>query len=154
MSFEDFTGLYERALSIATGAHRGQKDKAGEDYIEHPKAVALRCKTDEGKIAALLHDTIEDTYVTADYLRNMGFPEHIVHAVVLVTKDYDDPDYNYISYLKNIKEDPIACEVKMADFSHNMDLRRLKKITLHSIRRTLKYNLSYRYLAFNSNPAR
>ena len=52
--------LLEKALQIAVKAHSGQTDKAGAAYIFHPIRVANRCKTDEERIVALLHDTIED----------------------------------------------------------------------------------------------
>ncbi len=61
MSKDEFKRLYAHALSIATFAHRGQTDKAERAYIDHPVAVAARCRSDKAKIAALLHDTIEDT---------------------------------------------------------------------------------------------
>ncbi len=147
MRKEEFEMLYDHALSIATFSHRGQKDKAGQEYIGHPVAVASRCKTYEAKIAALLHDTIEDTYITPDYLRVMGIPEEIVDVVVLVTKQKDNPGYSYLRYLWAIKKNPIACEVKIADLSHIMDLRRLPRITAHALRRNVKYRLSYSFLS-------
>ena len=55
MSTEELAQLERKALSIATEAHAGQVDKAGCDYIEHPKAVADRCPDRECRIVALLH---------------------------------------------------------------------------------------------------
>ncbi len=147
MSKEEFERLYAHALSIATFAHHGQKDKAGQDYINHPLEVAKRCKNDRAKIAGLLHDTIEDTFVTADYLRTMGIPEDIVEAVICLTKQKEKPGYSYLSYLRAIKRNSIACEVKIADLSHNMDLRRLPHVTAHALRRNVKYRLSYGFLS-------
>jgi (p)ppGpp synthase/HD superfamily hydrolase len=144
---EELAVIESKALSIATEAHAGQVDKAGCDYIEHPKAVADRCSNRECRIVALLHDTIEDTFVTADYLREHGIPEHLVQAVLLVTKDKSDPGYNYGHYLQAIKANPIARAVKLADLSHNMDLSRLPQITPKAIRRQMKYRVSYRFLA-------
>ncbi|HQJ89901.1 MAG TPA: HD domain-containing protein, partial [Paludibacteraceae bacterium] len=60
--------LLKLALNIATKTHNGQTDKSGEPYIEHPIRVSKRCKSEDARIVALLHDTIEDTDVTADYL--------------------------------------------------------------------------------------
>jgi len=56
--------LLERALEIATMAHKGQFDKSGAVYIFHPIRVAERCVKEEEKIVALLYDTIEDTLDT------------------------------------------------------------------------------------------
>ena len=49
------------ALDFAAKAHSGQVDKAGVSYIYHPIAVALHMNSETGKIAALLHDVIEDS---------------------------------------------------------------------------------------------
>jgi (p)ppGpp synthase/HD superfamily hydrolase len=57
---------FEVALEIAARAHKGQVDKNGIAYITHPLAVAARLESLELKTIALLHDTIEDTDVTAD----------------------------------------------------------------------------------------
>lgn len=62
----------ERAYAIGEKAHEGQKRKSGEPYFTHPIAVA-RMLLDMGAdgdtvIAALLHDTIEDTSLTLDVL--------------------------------------------------------------------------------------
>src|SRR6266403_537557 len=77
------------ALEFATAAHSGQKRRSGDPYITHPVAVAeylmeLRVDPDT-VIAALLHDTIEDTDVTpAEIASNFG-PE-VARLVEGVTK--------------------------------------------------------------------
>lgn len=113
---------YNLALEIATKAHEGQLDKSGVPYIEHPKAVASYCKNLKAKVAALLHDTIEDTYVTKEFLQEAGLDEDIIEAVVLVTKwkDFDEAK-DTRKYLLGIKQNPLAREVKMGDLLHNMD---------------------------------
>lgn len=117
---------YNLALKIATKAHEGQLDKSGVSYIEHPKAVAEFCKNPRAKVVALLHDTIEDTWVTEDYLREQGFDEDIIRAVVLVTKwEGFNVQRDTHTYLSGIKADPLAREVKMGDLLHNMDPTRV-----------------------------
>lgn len=74
--------LLEKTLQIASKAHEGQTDKSGAPYIFHPIRVANRCSTDDERIVALLHDTIEDTEVTAEYLLIEGFPRNIVDAIL------------------------------------------------------------------------
>ncbi|MDR2698627.1 MAG: DUF6434 domain-containing protein [Candidatus Methanoplasma sp.] len=111
-----FEQEYEKALRIATKAHEGQKSKTGEDYIMHPIAVSGFCRTERAKIAALLHDVVEDTAVTLDDLRREGFAEDILTAVDCVSKregeELDD-------YLQRVASDDIATEVKFADMRHN-----------------------------------
>lgn len=133
-----------KALQIATLAHKGQKDKVGKDYINHPIMVSSMCTTLEAKIVGLLHDVVEDTNITLEYLKEF-FSNDIIEAIDLVTKRYPI-DINL--YYKNIKNNKIAREVKIADLTHNMDLSRFEKdkITQYDLDRTEKYRKYYNYL--------
>lgn len=51
----------QRAIEIAVEAHKGQKDKAGMPYILHPFRLMFQMKTDNEKMAAVLHDVVEDS---------------------------------------------------------------------------------------------
>ena len=135
--------LYNLALKIATENHAGQLDKSGEPYIGHPIRVASRCTDLKTKIVALLHDTIEDTNVTPDYLFENGFPEEIVNAVLSVSKHDGEP---YEEYIKRASENPLGRLVKIADLEDNMDIRRLKQIGEKDVKRLIKYLRSWRYL--------
>ena len=132
----DYTKLYDKALQIAMRAHAGQKDKAGRDYIMHPIRVSERCGDLRAKIVALLHDTIEDTDVTADYLREEGFTEEIMEAVLSVTRregeEYDD-------YVRRAAQNELGKIVKRADLEDNMDIRRLPELTDKDVERLRKY---------------
>src|SRR5690606_19651727 len=65
---EDQRGLLRRAWAVGAAAHAGQTRRSGEPYITHPVAVAKVLadqKVDvETLVAAILHDTIEDTPLT------------------------------------------------------------------------------------------
>lgn len=76
----------QRAYALAKKAHLGQKDKGGNDYIEHPKAVASMMDTDIEKAVAYLHDVVEDTKISFDDLKEYGFPNQIIEAVKALTK--------------------------------------------------------------------
>ena len=132
----NYTELYDLALRIAIPAHEGQKDKSGQDYIMHPIRVAERCKNPKAKIVALLHDTIEDTDVTTDYLHQQGFPEEIIEGVLSVTKREGETHEDFVS---RAAQNPIGREVKLADLEDNMDIRRLKEITDKDVERLRKY---------------
>ena len=128
--------LFDLALRIAVRAHEGQKDKSGRDYVTHPIRVAERCKDPRAKIVALLHDTIEDTDVTTDYLRVQGFPEEIIEGVLSVTKRVGE---TYEDFVLRAAKNPLGKEVKRADLEDNMDIRRLKDITDEDVARLRKY---------------
>lgn len=78
--------MLEKALILAAKAHTGQVDKGGAPYILHPIRVMLACEGEKEKIVALLHDTLEDTALTAADLRRAGFSEEIVQAVCCLTR--------------------------------------------------------------------
>ena len=136
--------MLELALSIATEAHRGQFDKAGIDYIEHPIFVASQVDSEEEKAVALLHDVIEDSSVTAEELLNAGLPETVVTAVQILSKKKGQ---DYQTYLENVKSNPLARVVKLADLKHNSDLSRLSSITDKDLERLEKYKKAIDYLS-------
>jgi (p)ppGpp synthase/HD superfamily hydrolase len=140
---QDYNELYDCALRIAIRAHEGQKDKSRREYVMHPIRVAERCKDPRAKIVALLHDTIEDTDVTADYLRCEGFPEEIINAVLSVTKQ-EGEDYEH--FVHRAAKNVIGREVKIADLEDNMDIRRLIEIKDEDVARLRKYLRAWQYL--------
>jgi GTP pyrophosphokinase len=77
------------AMDLAATAHDGQFRRSGEPYVTHPVEVALICLElrldNDGIIAALLHDVIEDTEVTNAEVRAQ-FGEDVVQLVEGVTK--------------------------------------------------------------------
>lgn len=84
------SGVFEKAVAFAFKAHEGQKRKDGTIYILHPLEVATIVGTmtnDEDVLAAaVLHDTVEDTSVSADdILTNFG--EKIAELVSHETED-------------------------------------------------------------------
>ena len=71
------------AIKVATKAHEGQVDKGGKPYIKHPQAAAAFLTNTEYKIVAYLHDVCEDTSITFDDLKGMGFTYRIVYSPLL-----------------------------------------------------------------------
>lgn len=135
--------LLEKALVIATKAHEGQTDKSGVPYILHPIRVSNRCRTDEERIVAILHDTIEDTDVTPDYLLSEGFPKSIVEAVLSVTRNENE---SYDDFILRSKLNPIGRQVKIHDLEDNMDITRLHSLSEKDLERLNKYLKAYRIL--------
>ena len=135
--------LFDKALQIAIRAHERQKDKSGHDYIMHPIRVSERCKNIDAKIVALLHDTIEDTDVTPDYLIAEGFPEEVIDIILLVTRKENE---TYQQFIERAAKNPVSREVKIADLEDNMDIRRLSYISDESAERLRKYLKAWHYL--------
>ncbi len=135
--------LLSKALEICKEAHSGQTDKAGLPYYLHPVRVAERCNTVSEKIVGLLHDTIEDTHITVEYLRNEGFPAYIVDAILAVTKRNGE---DYDTFVARVKRNPIGRAVKIHDLEDNMDMSRLKVVSSVDICRQKKYEKAYRFL--------
>lgn len=134
----------EKAIEIATLAHKGQIDKAGEDYINHPLRVMSAGKTENEKIVGVLHDVIEDTDWTFEQLEKEGFSEEIISALRCVTKLSEDEPYD--DFIARVKTNPLAIVVKINDLTDNMDIRRLTSINDVDIKRLKKYHKAYRQL--------
>lgn len=151
MEKEQFIKFYTSAIRLAIIAHYGQKDISCEAYILHPLTVADKCKTDKAKIVAILHDVVEDSDFSLEDVRKEIPDDAIIHALDLVTKKKEDRHgQGYKCYLCRIKGDAIACEVKLADLQHNMDLSRLKEVTQRDLDRQAKYQKSFDYLSGKS----
>lgn len=135
--------LLDLAIAVATDAHKGQYDKGGKPYILHPTAVAESLDDTEQKIIAYLHDVCEDTPLTIDDLSKMGFTASILHSIQLLTKERNMP---YEEYLKRIKTNKNATEVKKADLTHNMDISRIPNPTDKDFARVEKYKKALSFL--------
>lgn len=135
--------LLQKAILIAISAHQGQKDKGGNDYINHPIFVSMLCETDDQKIVGLLHDVVEDSDFTLDDLRKAGMPEHIVQAVDAISKRKDE---GYMEYLHRVKANDLARYVKLKDLCHNTMDSRLKTIDSNYWRRKDRYSAAMAFL--------
>ena len=134
---------YKLAYNIASKAHKGQKDKGGEDYFKHPLAVSNKLSGKKEKIVALLHDVIEDTDVTVNDLKEAGFSDEVVLAVSAITKKAGE---DYEEYLNRVKQNPIALRVKIADMEHNSDISRIKNPKEKDLKRLEKYKIRLKEL--------
>lgn len=112
------------ADTLAVAAHLGQVDKAGNPYIDHPRAVAALVAEhgDHAVMAALLHDVVEDTPITLDHLRAAGFPDEVVAAIDSVTRRAGE---SYLGMVRRASADPLGRLIKLADNQHNSDETRL-----------------------------
>ncbi|HYN95282.1 MAG TPA: HD domain-containing protein [Pilimelia sp.] len=122
-------GVLRRGYAIAENMHRGQFRKSGEPYITHPLAVA-QILAELGMdtttlVAALLHDTVEDTRYTLQALHSDFGPE-VAHLVDGVTK-FDKLFYGKAAEAETLRKMIVAAGkdvrvliIKLADRLHNM----------------------------------
>ncbi|MGK9147018.1 bifunctional (p)ppGpp synthetase/guanosine-3',5'-bis(diphosphate) 3'-pyrophosphohydrolase [Plantibacter flavus] len=120
--------LIERAYTVAERAHSGQKRQSGEPYITHPVAVA-QILADLGIgpktiVAALLHDTVEDTDYSLDQL-HADFGDEVAMLVDGVTK-LDKVKYGDSAQAETVRKMIVAMSkdirvliIKLADRLHN-----------------------------------
>ena len=121
--------LLTRAYEVAEAKHAGQKRKSGDPYITHPLAVStilaeLGMDTTT-LVAALLHDTVEDTDYSLDRLRE-EFGDEVAHLVDGVTK-LDKVEFGNAAEAETIRKmvvamarDPRVLVIKLSDRLHNM----------------------------------
>jgi (p)ppGpp synthase/HD superfamily hydrolase len=128
----------DRALQIAAAAHVGQLDKAGQPYILHPLRVMLRVQGEHERIAAVLHDVIEDSAVTLAQLVAEGFPPVVIDAVQALTKL---PGESRREAAARAAGNTIALTVKLADNSENMDISRIAQPTAKDMARLEEYKI-------------
>lgn len=143
MTKEESAKLLDKAAMICVAKHSGQRDKTGAAYFQHPMRVAMRCHSDEEKMVALLHDTIEDTDVTAKYLLDQGFPQFIIDGILAVTKRDGE---SYEDFVARAAQNPLGRVVKLHDLEDNLDIFRLDSISPEMAARFSKYLAAHDFL--------
>lgn len=112
----------EKAIEIAARAHAGQLDKAGAPYIFHPLRLMFAVQGEHERMAAVLHDVVEDSPLTFDDLAREGFPAAVIDALRALTKRAGE---SRVDAARRAAAHPLARTVKLADVADNMDLRRI-----------------------------
>ena len=136
-----------KAFDVAHEAHKDVRRKSGEPYIFHPIAVARICAEEIGLgatsiICALLHDTVEDTELTIEDVKNL-FGEKEAKIIEGLTKISGVVDANISLQAENFKkilltlaDDVRVILIKLADRLHNMrtigSMRRDKQLKIAS----------------------
>ncbi|KAA9395153.1 bifunctional (p)ppGpp synthetase/guanosine-3',5'-bis(diphosphate) 3'-pyrophosphohydrolase [Kocuria coralli] len=125
---EEDLSVLQRAFAVADRQHEGQKRKSGDPYITHPVAVttilAELGMTGSVLVAALLHDTVEDTDYTLEEL-TADFGEEVAHLVDGVTK-LEKVQYGEHAQAETVRKMIVAMAqdirvllIKLADRLHN-----------------------------------
>lgn len=141
--------MISKALLFAYNAHHGQKDKAHIPYIFHPYNVACdvmemfqcfsalrkRCNVTACVVAALLHDVVEDTNISLQFIEQEFGP--LVSTIVkLLTKGMDESSDEYY---QRIQTNTSALIVKICDLRDNMRPDRILNTAKKDIERTARY---------------
>jgi GTP pyrophosphokinase len=158
------TKLIKKAFNVALDAHSGDRRKSGEPYIYHPIAVARICaeEMDLGTtsiVAALLHDTVEDTHLTLDDIEEMFGPKIrlIIAGLTKIPEVFDEnislQAENFRKMLLTISDDLRVILIKIADRLHNMrtlgSMRKDKQLKIASETQYIYAPLAHR-LGLNS----
>jgi guanosine-3',5'-bis(diphosphate) 3'-pyrophosphohydrolase len=158
------TKIIRKAFDIAMEAHNDMRRKSGEPYIYHPIAVARICCEEMGLgttaiVAALLHDTVEDTHITLnDIEEQFGIKvRDIIDGLTKIPEVFDDnislQAENFRKLILTISDDLRVTFIKMADRLHNMrtldSMRPDKRLKICSETEFLYAPLAHR-LGFNA----
>lgn len=135
------------AIALAAEGFRYKTDKAGEPYILHCLRVMNnpKCNTEDRKIAAVLHDVVEDGVCEFEDLAIKGFSNRIIFLLRLLT--HDKKKVTYDEYIKTISIDDDATAVKLSDLEDNSQITRLKGLGKKDFDRMEKYHRAYTYLS-------
>lgn len=158
------TKIIRKAFDIAMEAHSDMRRKSGEPYIYHPISVARICCEEMGLgttaiVAALLHDTVEDTHITLnDIEEQFGVKvRDIIDGLTKIPEVFDDnislQAENFRKLILTISDDLRVTFIKMADRLHNMrtldSMRPDKRLKICSETEFLYAPLAHR-LGFNA----
>ncbi len=130
-------------MLIMIHAHEGQVDKGGEPYVLHPVRVMMRVRSPEARVAALLHDVLEDSSLSLEDLHREGFSPPVLKAVQCLTRRAGE---TYLQFINRVKEDALAREVKIADLEDNLNVGRMAHLTGEDLLRVKKYHEALRIL--------
>ena len=138
-----YTPMTKKAMKLCFEAHKDQVDKSGMPYVFHPFHLAEQMHDEYTTVAALLHDMVEDTEFTFEFLAKREIPDCVIDAIKLLTHDESVP---YLEYVKKVEENDIAKAVKLADLKHNSDLTRLDYVNEKDLFRIEKYKEAIKIL--------
>ena len=123
--------LIRKAFELALEAHKDDRRKSGELYIWHPISVARICAVEMNLdstaiVCALLHDTVEDTYITLQDIEDT-FGEKvrlIIDGLTKIPEVFDEnasvQAENFRKMILTISNDFRVVLIKLADRLHNM----------------------------------
>lgn len=127
---------FDIAFNLAARHFTGKVDRGGHSILEHLIRVTARLSTIDEKIVALLHEIFEDTDLTRSDLLAYGIEGYLIDAIESLTRAKGE---SRIEVARRTKKNVIGRSVKIADVLENMDITRLKKITVKDLDRLAEY---------------
>ena len=146
--------IKDKILDFVKERHAGQKDKAGDRYVNHIFRVYLASIVNElgfkCEVVALLHDILEDTDTTIDELKGLGIDDEIIESIVAITRNEEE---SYREYIVRVSNNSIAKKVKILDLEDNMNIGRFIKHNLEIPKSLMeRYSEALKFLCgFNEN---
>ena len=129
--------LLYKTLELVLRVFEDKTDKGGLPYFNHLFKVYSDVSSYDEKIVALLHDTVEDTDITFEDLKEFGYNDEIIEALTYLTKKKGEYYPDYIDRIIN-SNNKMAISVKLSDLKHNMDITRIKNPTVNDYERISK----------------
>jgi GTP pyrophosphokinase len=125
------TKMIRKAFDVAVEAHKDMRRKSGEPYIYHPISVAKICAEEMGLgptavVCALLHDTVEDTYITLEDVEELfgSTVRKVIDGLTKIPEVFDEnvsiQAENFRKMILTISDDLRVVLIKLADRLHNM----------------------------------
>ena len=140
--------LLYKSLEVMTKLFENKCDKGGIPYSVHLLKVYSGVSDYKEKCCALLHDVIEDTDVTYDDLKEVGFDDEVVEILSILTKDKGEDYTKYIDRIIN-SGNIHALNIKLVDLAHNMEVGRIKNPSINDYERINKRYLPAREKILN-----
>jgi guanosine-3',5'-bis(diphosphate) 3'-pyrophosphohydrolase len=137
----EYAKLVTLAKRVARIMHYGQYDKVGNEYLEHVFRIgdSTLLSSPIERIVGYLHDTIEDTAVTFEYIE-VRFGTYVAQLVDNISKRPNEPAEDYF---KRVNSDIISAKVKFVDTNDNQSRSKdgLDEATITRLtKKYLKYN--------------
>lgn len=131
------------AIILAAKVHDGQLDREGLPYILHALTVMMQQSDNDHRIAAVLHDVVEDSDLTLADLRDEGYKKRIVDMVDALSRREGEA---WETYIDRVVANGDAIPIKLADLTHNTDIRRLQAIKESDLERFQRYIYAWQML--------
>lgn len=127
---EKYTSDYDKALTIIGRIYAEKTDRSGNPQSRHLLAVSDALDTTEKKTVGLLHDVVEDGYLTFTALHIFGIHGRIIKAGFVLTRDKEKCK-TYDEYIRNQilpSRSLTVQETKEKDMLNNQSLERVKDL--------------------------